>query len=59
MLIEPDAHEQRRLLLDTRLDLLRYSYPGFTLLPSRASALVQAGVTWSSALVQAGLTWEL
>jgi hypothetical protein len=35
-----------RLLLDARLDVFRYTYPGYTLLPSRTSMFTSFGLTW-------------
>jgi hypothetical protein len=34
----------RTLQLDARVDVLRYSYPGFVLLPARASVLAEVGL---------------
>ena len=46
VLIEPDAPGNSRLLLDLQLDLVHYSYPGFTLLPSRDSVFGSVGLSW-------------
>jgi hypothetical protein len=46
VLKEPDDFEQPRLLLDLRLDLFRYRYVDYLLMPSRTSAFVQIGLTW-------------
>ena len=46
VLREPEGLGSSRLLLDARVDLFRYSYPGFLLLAERTSALVQLGLTW-------------
>jgi len=46
VLIDKQQESDSRLLLDARVDLFRYSYPGFLLLPSRSSAFVELGLIW-------------
>ena len=46
VLREPTQTGDTRLLLDARVVGLYYSYPGFILLPSRASVFAELGLTW-------------
>jgi len=46
VLSEPQAPNQRRVLLNLELDAVHYRYPGFTLLPSRDSLFASAGISW-------------
>ncbi len=46
VLSDSDGPNDRKLLLDLQLDAVHYTYPGFTLLPSRDSVFVSAGLSW-------------
>ena len=45
-LIEPETPNDARMMLFFHTDVFQYSYPGFTLLPSRTSAFIEAGLSW-------------
>ena len=45
-LIEPETPNAARMMLFFHTDVFQYSYPGFTLLPSRTSAFIEAGLSW-------------
>ncbi|MBL0220814.1 MAG: DUF3570 domain-containing protein [Myxococcales bacterium] len=46
VLFEADDPNDGRMLLNLQLDVARYQYPGFTLLPSRDSVFVGVGLSW-------------
>lgn len=46
VLMSPSQPGDTRLLLDGRVVVLHYDYPGFLLLPSRTSYFIEAGLTW-------------
>lgn len=41
-----DAASARKVLLDAHVDVFRYRYPGFVLLPERTSVFVALGLSW-------------
>ncbi len=46
VLRERESPNDTRMVLFTRVDGIRYAYPGFTLLPSRASLFLEIGLGW-------------
>ena len=46
VLIPSKGAGDTRLLLDGRVTVLHYDYPGFLLLPARTSYFIEAGLTW-------------
>jgi hypothetical protein len=46
VLRQPDHLGDTRFLLDARVTLMSYRYPGFVLLESRAGAFAELGLTW-------------
>jgi len=45
-LVEPETPNDARMMLFFHTDVFEYSYPGFTLLSSRTSAFIEAGLSW-------------
>lgn len=45
-LLDPETPNDARMMLFFHTDVFEYSYPGFTLLPSRTSAFIEAGLSW-------------
>ena len=46
VLVPASNPNDTRMMLDARLDVMRYSYPGFPLLASRLGALFELGLSW-------------
>jgi hypothetical protein len=46
VLFDAENPTDGHLSLTLQLDLARYQYPGFTLLPSRDSAFASIGLAW-------------